>query len=153
MPEGRTDDEMSQDRFAEVERVAKRSQRLGLVIVIALAVVVAVVSSLVSAWNTMELRQLTRDTRELLRNELPRAAALEVEKKLKEREREFGALSVRCVLEQLGEHRHLNDLAHRAMAEALGSSYPVPPSEEPPPVDPGATICGPFLPVIERGTP
>lgn len=145
----RSDDERSQDRFAEMTRVAARSQRLGTGIIIALAVMVAVVSSLVSAWNTIELRQLSQDTRKLLRNELPRAAALEVEKKLKEREREFGTASTRCVLEQLSEHRHLNAVAHRAEAEAHGYSYPVPPTEEPPPVDPGASVCEPFLPVLE----
>ena len=145
----RSDDERSRDRFAELTRVAARSQRLGTGIVLALAVVVAVVSSAVSAWNTIELRQLTRDTRELLRNELPLAAALEVEKKLKEREREFGNTSVRCLLEQLSEHRHLNALAHRAEAAKLGFTYPVPPEEEPPPVSDADTVCEPFLPDVE----
>lgn len=137
--------ELSTERFAQAATAAKRSQQLGIGILIALAALVAVVSSAVSAWNTTELRQLSRDTRELLSNELPLAAALEVEKKLKEREREFGAASVRCLLEQLSEHRHLNALAHRAEARASGYTYPIPPEEEPPPVSTAGTVCEPFL--------
>lgn len=138
-------EERSQGRFAVAAASAERSQRLGVAIIIALAALVAIVSSAVSVWNTTELRQLSRDTREILRNELPIAAAIEVEKKLREREREFGAASVRCLLEQLSEHRHLNALAHRADARANGYSYPIPPEEEPPPVSHAATVCEPFL--------
>lgn len=143
--------DLSRDRFAALAVSAKRSQRFGLGIVIALAVFVAAISSAVSAWNTTELRQLTRDTRELLRNELPLAAAVEVEKKLREREREFGAASVRCLLEQLSEHRHLTALAHRADAQEHGYGYPIPEDEEPPPVSRAATVCEPFLRSNEKG--
>lgn len=140
-----TEDELSRDRFASAAAAAQRSQRFGVGIIVGLAVLVAVISTAVSVWNTTELRQLTRDTRELLRNELPIAAALEVEEVLKERERDFGAASVRCLLEQLSEHRHLTALAHRADAGVHGYSYPIPPEEEPPPVSSADTVCEPFL--------
>ena len=144
--EPRSADEQTRDRFAEMTRIAARSQRFGTVLVVVVALIVAVGSSVVSVWNTMALRTLTEDTRRLLHNDLTR----EIDVVLEKREREFGSPSVRCLLEQLSEHRHLNALAHRAEAAEHGFSYPVPPDEEPPPVSDADTVCARFF---DEGAP
>lgn len=149
----RRDEGQAQDRrFVAMATAARRSQRTGLLLIAFLAFVIVVATSGASAWNTHQLRILTRDTNRLLQNDVALNLAAEVEKVIKAREREFGTSSVQCVLEQLGEHRHLTALAHRKDADTHGYSYPVPPEEEPPPVDPGATVCEPFLPIIEGQT-
>lgn len=71
MPARRSDDERSQDRFAEMARVAKRSQAFGSSVIVSVALIVAVISTVVSVWNVGQMRELHdlhADTRHLLKN-------------------------------------------------------------------------------------
>lgn len=138
-------DQRSQDRFTEMTRVAKRSQVFGISVIVVAALLVAVISTAVSVWNVTELHHLNNDTRQLLKNDVVDNVAREVQTALEQRQREFDTPSLRCILEQLSEHRHLNALAHRAEAGVHGYSYPIPPDEEPPPVSDAETVCAPFF--------
>lgn len=121
------DDSKLDKEHAALTKATRRRQRSGTVemsLVVGAAVLVAV-STVFSAWNTFELRELRQE---------------EI------RDREIIQLGTECVVEQLSIHRHMTGLAHRAAAAAAGYTYPLAEGDEPP-VIPGVLddVCEVFL--------